>query len=94
MNGNSFRSVENLEFIDVEEGSTTFKQVEGLLVTTGNSLVYFPPKSPLVQNKIAVIPNEITGINPYAFAGCLCESIQFPDNMQGLYNYAFAYNDN
>ena len=90
--GMSFRQCSSLEAIYVNESNKNFYSYNGLLLTTANSLVYFPSKSPLITANKLTLPSVIKSLGKICFAGLILNTLELHDGIETLSESSFGYN--
>lgn len=85
---NAFDSAYNLQYFNVDSTSTTYKAVDGVLLSKdGTKLYAFPSR---YTQTLYEVPSSVTSIEPYAFYTCrTLKEITFSSNLQSIGNYAF-----
>ena len=93
IDGLSFRECYQLETISVEEGNNKYKSLDGILLNTDNTLIYFPACHKSIQNNELELPPEVSYIQPYCFSGVSLTKFTIPSSVTYLSRYMLSYSN-
>lgn len=93
LSGGSFFYATDLEKIEVSEGNPLFTSIDGVLFNNDKTeLVAFPfGKSLTLDENGYTIPDTVTILKKFAFAGYQNGKVVFPSSLTTLEGYAFYY---
>lgn len=89
---NAFRNCTNLASIIVDEKNMYYSSIDNALYNKNATEIIFGSQD---KDGSFTIPNSVTSIGDYAFAGCYnLTSIKIPDSVTSIGDYAFLWCDN